>query len=177
MTKTRILVVEDMSIIALGLKSKLSRMGYEVVATASSGEEAVELVISTAPDVVLMDINLKGMDGVTTAREIQQNSDTAIIFTSAYSDKKTRERADSVVAAGYISKPYEDGKLARLIDQATAQKSAGYARKSLRLDRVGRQTIDLRKQSRQCADVSRRRCWVVASIGPVAVVRCGYVYR
>ncbi len=121
MSQIRVMIVEDMSIIALGVKSKLRRMGYEIVGAASSGEEAVAMAAATRPDVILMDINLKGMDGVTAAQAILRDSEAAIIFTSAYSDLKTRERVDGVAAAGFISKPYEDRRLCQLIDEAAGR--------------------------------------------------------
>ena len=94
MDKIKILVVEDEIIVAMELKQQLETMGYEVVGTAASGKEAIEVALEKNPDVILMDIMLKGeMDGIEAAEKIHNYQDTHIIYTTAYSDKEILERA------------------------------------------------------------------------------------
>ncbi len=121
MTRARILLVEDMVVTALGMSQKLKRMGYDVVGPAASGEKAVELAESNRPDVVLMDINLKGMDGIEAAGRIIEKCDIPVIFTTAYTDPGTTERAKSVNAVGFLAKPYEDDLLAATIKDALSK--------------------------------------------------------
>jgi len=85
----RILVVEDEALIAGDLQARLTTMGYEVVGVATTGVEAVGMAQQTQPDVVLMDVVLKGdMDGIDTAKQIKTTQSIPIIFLSAYSDMK-----------------------------------------------------------------------------------------
>jgi PAS domain S-box-containing protein len=105
----KILIVEDETIVALDLKSRLTSMEYEVVGTVAKGEDAVSLALESAPHCVLMDVQLKGdMDGIEAAGRIREELDIPIIFITAYGDKKTIERAKVQDAFGYILKPYND---------------------------------------------------------------------
>ncbi len=109
MEDTTILIVEDENIVALDLKNKLERLGYNVLKTVSSGEEAIRLADLFYPDVILMDIMLKGdLDGIETAGRICHRFDIPIIFLTAYTDEKTLQRAKAVNPYGYISKPFKD---------------------------------------------------------------------
>ena len=108
--KTRqILVVEDERIVADDIKMSLQRLGYVVSGMASSGEEAVKKAEETHPDLVLMDIVLEGeTDGVEAASVIRFRFDIPVVYLTAYSDKKTLERAKVTEPFGYILKPFED---------------------------------------------------------------------
>ncbi|HCM26273.1 MAG: hypothetical protein A2Z99_05420 [Treponema sp. GWB1_62_6] len=107
--KTRILVVEDESIVALDMRGRLDSMGYDVVGLASTGEEAVAISASASPDLILMDIKLKGeLDGVQAAELIRSNQDIPIIFITAFADSRTLLRAKVTQAFGYILKPFQE---------------------------------------------------------------------
>jgi len=107
MASTKILVVEDEVIVAKTIISQLNRLGYIVTATASSGEMAIAKVIETQPDLILMDIVLKGsMDGITTAAQIREQIDIPIIYLTAYADDSTLQRAKETQPFGYIVKPF-----------------------------------------------------------------------
>ena len=94
MSKKTLVVVEDEILVARDIKARLTRMGFEVLATASRGEEAVETVLRLRPDLVLMDINIKGgMDGVDAALNIRAQYDVPVIFCTAYSNTETLQRA------------------------------------------------------------------------------------
>ena len=87
MRRARILVVEDESIVAEQLQGSLSRMGYDTLPSASSGEDALSIVREVKPDLVLMDMKLLGqMDGVETALRMQETADIPVVFLTAYAD-------------------------------------------------------------------------------------------
>ena len=87
MTPTRILVVEDESIVALDIKDRLESLGYEVPVTVASGEKAIELTGVLRPDLVLMDIQLQGrMDGVEAADQIRRQFGIPVIYLTANAD-------------------------------------------------------------------------------------------
>ncbi len=110
--KTRILVVEDETIVALDLQNSLKILGYEVVGHASSGEEAIAKANAMHPDLVLMDIILKGeMDGVQAADTIRAQLNIPIIFLTACADERTLQRAKVTEAFGYLLKPFEEREL------------------------------------------------------------------
>ncbi len=120
MKNINVLIAEDIGVTAMGLKLKLERMGYNVVGTAASGEEAVALAEENGPDVVLMDIKLKGMDGIEAAKQIIKSLRIPIIFTSAFSDEKTRERIDKLGACEFIDKPYTGEELENALNKVFA---------------------------------------------------------
>ncbi len=108
----RILVVEDESIVALDIKNSLNILGYEVVGHASSGEDAIARAMETRPDLVLMDIILKGeMDGIQAAETIRARLDVPVIFLTACADDKTLNRAKVTEPFGYLLKPFEEWEL------------------------------------------------------------------
>lgn len=119
MTQHRIFIVEDESIVALDLQNRLRRLGYQVVGTASSGEVAVPNVLELAPDLVMMDIKLKGeMDGITTADTIRQQLDVPIVFLTAFADEPTLQRAKKITPYGYLLKPFQERELHTTISMA-----------------------------------------------------------
>jgi len=119
MMETKILVVEDEALVAEDIKKTLQDLGYAVLSTASSGEEAIKKVNEYRPDLVLMDIVLQGgMDGVETAKQISSHFNTPIIYLTAYSDKTTLERARITEPFGYIIKPFKEKELKMAIDLA-----------------------------------------------------------
>ncbi|MGB9979426.1 methanogen output domain 1-containing protein [Methanobacterium sp.] len=119
MPSFKILVVEDESIVAMDIKHRLENMGYIVPAITSSGEEAVEKASETDPDLVLMDIVLKGeMDGIDAAQQIKDNLDIPVVYLTAYSDERTLKRAKITGPFGYIIKPFEDRELHSAIEVA-----------------------------------------------------------
>ena len=119
MAEGRILIVEDEHIVAMGIKKMLKNLGYTVTGVASSGEDAISKTESTFPDVVLMDIMLKGdMDGVEAAREIRERFDVPIVYLTAYSDNNILERAKITEPFGYIIKPFDEKDLYSSIEIA-----------------------------------------------------------
>ncbi|NWJ98031.1 MAG: PAS domain S-box protein [Chloroflexi bacterium] len=119
MEKTRILVVEDEEIVAADLRSTLHKSGYDVIASVSSGEEAINQVTTYPPDLILMDIILKGkMDGVEAAEQIHTNYNIPVIYLTAYSDETALRRAKITTPYAYILKPFDDRELNIAIELA-----------------------------------------------------------
>ncbi len=117
MIKTKILVVEDESIIAKDLQTILTEAGYEVPYTASNSKDALKYTEDLMPDLILMDVIIQGpVDGITTAQIINHLYDIPIIFLSAYSDKNTLDRARSVGSFGYLLKPCDERELLIAVD-------------------------------------------------------------
>lgn len=115
----KILVVEDERILALSLKKKLEKLGFTVTGTVSTGEEAIENAKDNQPDLVLMDIVLKGeMDGIETAKLLITLHNIPIIYLTAYADDKTIKRAAETYPYGYIMKPYKDREIKANIEMA-----------------------------------------------------------
>lgn len=102
----RIVIAEDERIIALGLSSVLKRMGHDVRELCPSGELCIESVERERPDVVFMDIKMDGiMDGIETAAVLRDRFRVPVVFTTAFDDARTRERAAAVGPAAFLTKP------------------------------------------------------------------------
>ncbi|MBE9176273.1 diguanylate cyclase [Synechocystis salina LEGE 06155] len=108
----KVLVVEDELLIARDLSQRLKKNGFEVVGVASSGVKVHELIAAKTPDLVLMDIVIKGdKDGITLAEEVHKLYGLPIIFLTAYADDQTLQRSEQSGAYGYILKPFNDAEL------------------------------------------------------------------
>ena len=115
----RIMIVEDEFIIADDIRTSLEKMGYHVCGLAASGEKAIRLAKEKKPDMILMDIMLKGdMDGIQAAQTIKKELDISVIFLSAYSDDAILKRAKVSLPYGYLIKPFKDRELKAAIDMA-----------------------------------------------------------
>jgi len=119
MTCSRILVVEDESIVAMDIQDRLESLGYEVPTTVATGERAIEKTETLRPDLVLMDIQLQGeMDGVQAADEIRRRFNIPIVYLTANADHPTVQRAKLTEPFGYIIKPFEERELHTAIEIA-----------------------------------------------------------
>ncbi|MBI2438003.1 MAG: response regulator [Lentisphaerae bacterium] len=119
MANARILIVEDESIVAKDIESSLRSLGYAVAGIVALGEEAVELSGVLKPDLILMDVMLKGaMDGIAAAERIRREHSLPVIYLTAYTDDDTLERAKATAAFGYLLKPFEDRDLRVTIEMA-----------------------------------------------------------
>ena len=117
--KARLVVVEDERLVALALEKCLTQLGHEVVALVTVGREAVKVAEDLQPDLVLMDIRLKGdMDGIEAAIRIHNTLNIPILYLTAYSDDSTLERAREAHPYGYILKPFEERALKSAIEVA-----------------------------------------------------------
>lgn len=114
--KTRILIVEDDMIIASNISLQLSKLGYEVTGIESRGEEAINHAKENRPDIILMDINLRGkIDGIETATAIQKEHDIPLIYLTANADEVSFQKAKETHPYAFISKPFNKINLERTI--------------------------------------------------------------
>ncbi len=119
MNKKRVLIVEDESIVALDIHDRLSNLGYEIVDIAATGKKAIDLALKHKPDLILMDVHLRGeIDGIETASQIKDQLDVPIVFLTAFADENTLERAMLTEPFGYIIKPFEERELVVAIETA-----------------------------------------------------------
>lgn len=106
MIKKKILIVEDEAIVAMENKMNLSLAGYQVVASVSSGEEALNKIDEATPDLILMDITLKGnLSGIETVEKLREVSDIPIVFITGNSDNKTLHLIKEITNTSYLLKP------------------------------------------------------------------------
>jgi diguanylate cyclase (GGDEF)-like protein/PAS domain S-box-containing protein len=150
MESTRILVVEDENIVALDLKNRLQNLGYEVPATAATGADAIRLAQETQPNLILMDIVLKGeMDGIQAASEILAHYGIPVIFLSAYGDESFVQRARDLQPLGYILKPFKEREL-----HATIQ--AGLHRRQIEL-----KLKESEERNRRIIETAQEGIWIL----------------
>jgi DNA-binding LytR/AlgR family response regulator len=117
MNSVKILVVEDEMIIGAKISMQLTNLGYEVTGIIPRGEEAVLHAEQNPPDIVLLDINLKGaIDGIETAQQMQRSGEIPIIYLTANTDDGTFNRAKSTRPYAFISKPFKQLDLQRAIE-------------------------------------------------------------
>jgi len=114
-----VLIVEDEAIVAQDLRQTLAEQGFDAFAVAASAEEAIATAASKRPDVVLMDIRIKGQtDGIAAAQELRERFGTPIIFLTAHADARTLARAKSTEPSGYLLKPVKSSELKVSIELA-----------------------------------------------------------
>ena len=119
MEKARIFIVEDETLVAKDIEISLENLGFSVSGIVSSGEKAIINVGESRPDLVLMDITLKGeMNGIETASEIKARFNIPAIYLTAHADEEMLQRAKLTEPFGYIIKPFEERDLGRTIDIA-----------------------------------------------------------
>jgi len=119
MSKTNILIVEDESIVAKDIQHSLKKLGYTVVGICSSGEDAIDSASELRPDLVLMDIMLKGdMSGIEAAGMIRERFNIPVIYLTAYADESTLSKAKVSEPYGYIIKPFKEIDLHTSIEMA-----------------------------------------------------------
>jgi CheY-like chemotaxis protein len=118
----RLLIVEDEALIALDLQWRVTRLGYTVVALAATGPEAIQQALAHRPDLVLMDIRLRGpMDGIEAAAVIRTHLALPVVYLSASVEALTRARAAATHPAGVLHKPVSDDDLQHTLATALRQ--------------------------------------------------------
>ncbi len=119
MNKINVLIVEDENIVAKDIKETLEKKGYNVSGIVSTGEKAINKAEENHPDIVLMDIKLKGkMSGIDAAGVIKEKLDIPIIFLTAYADDSTVEKVKITEPYGYIIKPFKEQDLYTAVEMA-----------------------------------------------------------
>jgi len=119
MSKARILLVEDEAIIAMEIEDTLRTLGYEVTSIANSGDKAIQRAEAERPDLILMDIRIRGdRDGIETAEIIRSRFDIPVVFSTAYLDEERIERAKITMPFGYLLKPIQERDLKVTLEMA-----------------------------------------------------------
>ena len=115
----RILVVEDQRLIAADIENTLKKLGYVVVGNVSSGEDAISTSDQVRPELVLMDVRLRGeMDGIQAAEIIRDRFNVPVVYLTAYADEETILRAKKTTPFGYLVKPFNERELRATIEIA-----------------------------------------------------------
>ncbi|MGD9996279.1 MAG: ANTAR domain-containing response regulator [Ilumatobacteraceae bacterium] len=114
----RVVIAEDEAIIRLDLKESLEEEGYEVVGEAGRGDQAIELVRELRPDLVILDIKMPGMDGLTAAKTIAAERLCAVLMLTAFSQREIIEEARDAGALAYLVKPFQKNDLIPAIEVA-----------------------------------------------------------
>ena len=131
MTTGKIMIVEDEKVVAMDIRQTLRRLGHQVSACVASASEALEQVAQVKPDLILMDVVLKGgRDGIETARLIKQLCDVPIIYLTAHADQETLERAKRTEPFGYLIKPFDQNELQTAIEIALFKHRSERAQKA-----------------------------------------------
>ena len=120
-TKHRVLIAEDEAIIRLDLKEMLEEEGLDVVGEAADGEAAVRGARELGPDLVIMDIKMPGMDGLSAAEKIVEEGLSAVLILTAFSQRDLVQRAADAGAMGYLVKPFQKSDLLPAIEVAIAR--------------------------------------------------------
>ena len=119
MEKLNIFIVEDESIVAKDIQNSLTKLGYNVIGFANNGKDAVEKITELMPDLILMDIMIKGpLTGIEVSEKIKEKMNVPVIFLTAYADEGTLSRAKITEPYGYILKPFKEIDLHSTIEMA-----------------------------------------------------------
>jgi AmiR/NasT family two-component response regulator len=117
----RVLIAEDEALIRLDLKEMLEESGYEVVGEASDGQQAVTLAETLRPDLVILDVKMPGLDGISAAEQITEAALAPVIMLTAFSQRELVERAADAGAMAYLVKPFDKGDLVPAIEVAISR--------------------------------------------------------
>lgn len=114
-----VLIVEDEALIAMDLEMIVESMNFNVVGTSDNGDDALDLIATRDPDLILLDVNIKGhKDGIELAEIIKEKTKKPFIFITSYADKATLDRAKHTLPYGYILKPFSEQELKATIEIA-----------------------------------------------------------
>jgi response regulator NasT len=119
--KFRVLLAEDEALIRLDLKEMLEEEGYDVVGEVGDGEAAVRMAEELRPDLVILDIKMPGLDGLTAAERIAEKRVAPVLVLTAFSQRELVERAKEAGAMGYLVKPFQKGDVLPAIELAVAR--------------------------------------------------------
>jgi AmiR/NasT family two-component response regulator len=117
----RVVIAEDEAIIRLDLKEILESEGYDVVGEAARGDEALDLVIQTKPDLAILDIKMPGMDGIEVARRVVGEHGVPVLILTAFSQRNLIEEARDAGVAAYLVKPFQSAEIVPAIEVALAR--------------------------------------------------------
>ncbi len=118
---TRIIIAEDDTVIRMDLKEELQRQGYLVVGDVGDGQSAINLTREVRPDLVVMDIRMPEMDGITAAETLTREKLAPVVLLTAFSDEELVERARNVGVIHYVTKPWRSSDLKPAIEIALSR--------------------------------------------------------
>jgi response regulator NasT len=121
LAQTRVVIADDESIIRMDLKEMLSGLGYQVVGEAGDGRQAINLARELKPDLVIMDIKMPEMDGITAARTLTEERIAPVLLLTAYSQQELVQGAREAGVVGYIVKPFRQDELMPAIEVALSR--------------------------------------------------------
>jgi two-component system, response regulator PdtaR len=128
MTGEKILIVEDNAIVALETKERLKKLRYSIAGVVGTGQDAITMARTSCPDLILMDINLKGgMDGITVVEQVSSFCPAPVIYITAYSNEGIRERAMKTSPVAFLIKPFREQELYSSIEKALKGEHAASA--------------------------------------------------
>jgi CheY-like chemotaxis protein len=120
----RVMIVEDETIIAMDMQRKIRQLGCDVVARVVSGEQAVEQAAQLKPDLVLMDIKLRGkIDGITAAKQIQKLENIPVVFLSAYLSQEAVRKEGAPLSVAMLPKPFDPYELRDVMARVFASRN------------------------------------------------------
>lgn len=127
--KGRVLIVEDDMLLSMVEERLINKLGYDVIGKVTKGSDAVTKATELKPDVIVMDISLKGeMDGIDTMEQIRKESDVPVIYLSGSGDRYSYERAKKTGFTDYLTKPVTSGDLEEPLFSALQDKSSSSRR-------------------------------------------------
>lgn len=121
MASLRIMIADDDTLVAVSVRNQLEALGHQVVAEARNGAEAVQIARDTAPDLILMDIKMPEMDGITASRAIMEDRPVPIILLTSYSDPELISEADEAGVQAYLVKPVDEAEMRPTIQIAMSR--------------------------------------------------------
>lgn len=138
----RIIIIEDEALIAAEIKSTLQLLGYVIVGHSMNGDKALDLFATTACDLILLDINIRGtLNGIDLAKIIREKYDVPFVFLTSFSDRTTLSQVKDLVPYGYIVKPFNENDLKVNIELAlykhASEKQARVFTKDIVEERLG----------------------------------------
>ena len=120
-TRWRIIIADDESLIRLDLREMLTHIGYDVIAEAGDGRSAVDLARRLRPDLLVMDIKMPDLDGISAAEELTRDRIAPVVLLTAYSDQGLVDRAREAGVVGYVVKPFREAELMPVIELSRAR--------------------------------------------------------
>ena len=117
----RIIIADDESLIRLDLREMLTHLGYDVIGEAGDGQTAMELALKLRPDLVVMDIKMPDVDGITAAENLTRERVAPVVLLTAYSDQPLVEQAKEAGVVGYVVKPFREAELMPVIELSLAR--------------------------------------------------------
>lgn len=120
-TRWRIIIADDESLIRLDLREMLTHLGYDVIGEAGDGRSAMDLARRLRPDLLIMDIKMPDLDGISAAEELTRERIAPVVLVTAYSDQGLVERAREAGVVGYVVKPFREAELMPVIELSRAR--------------------------------------------------------